>query len=43
MRLVIVALVVLALVGGGMALLGGLAREKPVQPVEKVVPLANLS
>lgn len=43
MRLAIVALVVLAVLGGGMAALSGLAREKPLHPVEKVVPLANLS
>jgi len=43
MRLIIGALVVLVILGGAMLALGSLAREKPTQPVEKAVPLANLS
>ncbi|WP_174296742.1 hypothetical protein [Sphingomonas bacterium] len=42
-RPLIVLIVMLAVIIGGLSLLAGRAREKPVEHVEKAVSLANLA
>lgn len=41
-RSLIIVLVIVVVIVGGLFVLAGLAHEKPLTHVEKVVPLANL-